>query len=121
MIGTLDVLDIKVWNDQKLSGIYDVRPDGMVSLPLIGEVPANNTTVADLTKMIATRLEKVMEHPDVNIQVLRYNSKKFYIFGGVRKPGEFPLNADTTVLEALVNGDGFTDFANPEKNLCPAW
>ena len=116
VIGPLDVLEVKVWNDAKLSGIFDVRPDGMMSMPLIGEVKASGVTVADLRKVIASKLAVVfVESPEVNIQILRYNSKKFFLFGGVHRTGEFPLAQDMTVLEALVYGSGFTDFANPKK------
>ncbi len=116
VIGPLDVLEIRVWNDAKLSGVVDVRPDGMISMALIGEIKANGLTISELTKVISQKLSSVfVDPPEVNIQPIRYNSKKFYIFGGVRRQGEFPLTADTTILDGLLNGSGFTDFANPKK------
>jgi len=116
VIGSLDVLEIKVWNDAKLSGIFDVRPDGMISLPLIGEMKADGLTVAELTKLVKAKLAvSVMEDPEVNIQVARINSKKFYIFGGCLRQGEFPLIGATTVLDAFASCGGFKDFANLKK------
>jgi polysaccharide export outer membrane protein len=115
LIGPLDVLDIRVWNDQKLSGIFDVRPDGVISMNLIGEIQADGLTVAELTKAIVAKLSDLMNAPEVNVQVVRVNSKRYYIFGEVGRGGEFPLTADTTVLEALSTAGGFKEFANPKK------
>ena len=116
MIGSLDILEIKVWNDAKLSGIYDVRPDGIVSLPLIGEMRADGLTVMELTQLIKGKLAAtVMEDPEVNIQVARINSKKYYILGGCLRQGEFPLISAMTVLDAFANCGGFRDFANLKK------
>jgi polysaccharide export outer membrane protein len=115
IIGPLDILDIRVWNDQKLSGIFDVRPDGVISMNLIGEIRADGLTVAELTRAIVARLGDLMNSPEVNVQVARVNSKRYFIFGEVGRGGEFPLIADTTVLEALSNTGGFREFANPKK------
>jgi polysaccharide export outer membrane protein len=115
VIGPLDILDIRVWNDQKLSGIFDVRPDGVISMNLIGEIRADGLTVAELTKAIVAKLGDIMNSPEVNVQVARVNSKRYFIFGEVTRGGEFPLVADTTVLEALSNTGGFREFANPKK------
>lgn len=116
VIGSLDILQINVWNDAKLSGLFDVRPDGILSLPLIGEMKADGLTVPELTQLIKTKLAaSVMEDPEVNIQVVRINSKKFYIFGGCLKQGEFPLVSAMTVLDAFANCGGFKDFANLKK------
>ncbi|MGD1072581.1 MAG: polysaccharide biosynthesis/export family protein [Bryobacteraceae bacterium] len=117
VIGPLDVVDVNVWNDAKLSHIYDVSPDGTISMPLIGIVKADGLTPAELTAVIRDKLQAVafQNAPDVNIQVVRNNSKKFYIFGGVGHPGEYPLNGETTVLDAFANCGGFHDFANKKK------
>jgi polysaccharide export outer membrane protein len=115
VIGPLDILDIRVWNDQKLSGIFDVRPDGVISMNLIGEIRADGLTVPELTKAIVAKLSDIMNSPEVNVQVARVNSKRYFIFGEVARGGEFPLVADTTVLDALSNTGGFREFANPKK------
>ncbi|HWD98355.1 MAG TPA: polysaccharide biosynthesis/export family protein, partial [Bryobacteraceae bacterium] len=114
VVGTLDVLEIRVWNDPKMSGIYTVRPDGIISLPLIGEFPADGLTVPALTELVKKKLETVMNDPEVNIQVAKINSKRVFIFGGVGRTGEMPLYENMTVLDALSNV-GFKDFANTKK------
>lgn len=116
VIGPLDVLDIHIWNDPKLTGIYNVRPDGILSMPLMGEMKADGLTPAELTKLISSKLTAFMNTaPDVNIQLAKNNSKKFYIMGEVQRPGEFPLTTDTTALDAFANAGGFRDFANQKK------
>ncbi len=116
VIGSLDLLDVQVWNDAKLSGYRDVRPDGVISMPLIGEIKADGLTVPQLTSVIKGKLrETVMEDPEVTIQVARINSKKYTIFGGCARQGEFPLVGPTTVLDAFANCGGFKDFANLKK------
>jgi polysaccharide export outer membrane protein len=117
VIGPLDVLDIKVWENQNLSGYSDVGPDGMISLPLIGQVKADGLTQAELTKVIRDRLASSVTvcPPHVNVQVVRVNSKKFYIYGGVFRQGEFPLTTEMTVMDAFANCGGFKDFANLKK------
>jgi len=117
VIGALDVLAIKVWNSKELSDMYDVGPDGTISMPLIGQLKADGVTVGDLTRTIRGRLAvSVFEcPPEVNVQVVRVNSKKFFILGGVNRPGEYPLTGEMTVLDAFANCGGFHDFANPKK------
>jgi polysaccharide export outer membrane protein len=116
VIGALDVLSITVWNDAKLSGFFDVRPDGMISMQLIGEMKADGLTVSELTDVIKKKLNaSVMEDPEVNVQVAKINSKKYYIYGGCSRQGEFPLTGEMTVMDAFANCGGFKDFANPKK------
>jgi polysaccharide export outer membrane protein len=115
VIGPLDVLSIRVWGNQNLTGLVDVRPDGMISMPLIGELKADGTTVQQLRDMVTTKLLDFLNKPEVDIQVARINSKRFYIFGEVGRSGEFPLVGTTTVLDALSNAGGFRDFANQKK------
>jgi len=112
VIGPLDVLEGKVWNNANLSNIADVRTDGLISMPLVGEVVASGLTVSELTAAIKEKLNSVIIEPEVNIQVIRYNSKKYSIFGGCYKQGEFPLVGEVTVLDAFANCGGFKDFAN---------
>jgi polysaccharide export outer membrane protein len=115
IIGPLDVLDVNVWNDAHLSHIYDVSPDGTISMPLIGLVKADGLTQSELAAAISEKLLSVLNSPEVNIQVLKVNSKKYYVLGAVNRSGEFPLNGETTVLDALANVAGFHEFANQKK------
>ncbi len=115
IIGAEDLLSIRVWREPENSGQFVVRPDGKISVPLIGEVQAAGLTPEKLGESIAAGLQKVMVHPEVTVGVERVNSKKYFIQGEVNKPGSYPLVIDTTVLEALVNAGGFREFANTKK------
>jgi len=115
LIGAEDVISIHVWHEPENSGQFVVRPDGKVSVPLVGEIQAAGLTPERLSLNITESLRKIMVHPDVTVGVERVNSKKYYIQGEVNKPGSYPLMIDTTVLEALVNAGGFRDFANSKK------
>ena len=116
MIGALDVLAIKVWNNPNLTQLVDVRPDGMISLPLIGEVKADGLTVEALRQLLTTRLDQFLTDPEVDIQVTKINSKRYFILGeGALRAGAFSLTEPMTVMEALSNAGGFRDFANVKK------
>jgi polysaccharide export outer membrane protein len=117
VIGAEDVIFIKVWRDADVSGQFLVRPDGRISVPLIGDVTATGHTPEELEKDIADRLAKFIKDPQVNVGILSVGSKKYFILGEVNKPGAFPLVVPTNVLEALVNAGGFRDFANQTKIL----
>jgi polysaccharide export outer membrane protein len=117
VIGAEDVIFVKVWRDNDVSGQFLVRPDGRISVPLIGDVTASGRTPEQLEKDIADRLSKFIKDPQVNVGILAVGSKKYFILGEVNKPGSFPLVVPTNVLEALVNAGGFRDFANTSKIL----
>jgi polysaccharide export outer membrane protein len=115
-IGAEDVVGVGVWGDPRLSGQFVVRPDGKISIPLIGDVMASGKTPAQLQETIGTALqEKYIKSPDVNVQILQVHSKKYFIEGEVNKPGPYELIVPTTVLEGLSNAGGFRDFANTKK------
>jgi polysaccharide biosynthesis/export protein len=114
VIGAEDVLTIYVWNSNPLSGTHTVRPDGRISMPLIGEIMAAGKTPQELETEITNRLKasNLILKPNVAVSVTQVNSKKYYLEGEVNKPGQYNLIVPTTVLEALVNAGGFKDFAN---------
>jgi len=117
VIGPEDVLAVSVWGDQRLSGPVLVRPDGRISLALIGEITASGMTPGQLESAIAEQLKtkQILVNPAVTVQVTQILSKKYFLQGEVLKPGQYPLVVPTTVLEALVNAGGFKDFANMKK------
>ncbi|MFN7993359.1 MAG: polysaccharide biosynthesis/export family protein [Bryobacteraceae bacterium] len=115
IIGPEDVLAVTVWREPGNSGQFTVRPDGKISLPLVGAIQAAGITPEQLSASIGQALEKVLQHPEVTVGVEKVNSKKYYINGEINKPGAYPLVVPTTVLEALVNAGGFKDFANTKK------
>lgn len=118
VIGPLDVLTIKIWNQPNLSGAVSVGPDGMLSMPLIGEVKAAGLTQKQLRDLITERLKECcVNNPEgeVDVAIGKINSKRYYVYGGVLRAGEFPLDRDMTVMDALSNVGGFKDFANKKK------
>ncbi len=115
IIGPEDVLYIKVWDQGNLSGPVTVGPDGMISLQLIDEVKADGLTPQMLKAVLTEKLKKFIVTPEVNVQVLGVHSRKYIIQGEVGRPGTYPLIGPTTVMEALVNGGRFNEFANPKK------
>lgn len=117
VIGAEDVLQVQVWGDQRLSGEFLVRPDGRISMTLIGEVMAAGLTPSQLEKSIddLLREKQILKNPQVAVQLKQILSKKYFLQGEVNKTGAFPLVVPTTVLEALVNAGGFRDFAKESK------
>jgi polysaccharide export outer membrane protein len=92
-----------------------IRPDGVITMPFLGDIRAAGFAPTELSVIIRDRLKKYIVDPDVSVQVNAVNSKKFYIQGEVGKTGGFPLLVPTRVLEALVNAGGFRDFADQKK------
>jgi polysaccharide export outer membrane protein len=111
IIGAEDVLHVLVWREADLTGDKVVRPDGKISLPLIGEMQASGLTPDQLGKEITEALTKLINSPEVTVSLLAVNSKKYFIDGEVNKPGEYKLVTPTTILEALSICGGFREFA----------
>jgi polysaccharide export outer membrane protein len=115
IIGVGDALEINVWKESELTKSVPVRPDGMISLPLIGELKAVGLTPVQLQDQITAALQKVMSEPQVTVMVLSVSSMTFNIVGQVAKPGYYPLNHPVTVLDAIALSGGFRDFAKQKK------
>ena len=114
-IGPEDVLFIKVWREPDFTFPVAVRPDGKITVPLVGEVEAAGQTPSELTAKLTDLLAQYINNPDVTVFVNEVRSKKYYIDGEVNRPGSFPLVTPTTVLEALSHAGGFKEFANEKK------
>jgi polysaccharide export outer membrane protein len=114
VIGPDDQIMVRVWGDDRLSGQLLVRPDGRVSINLIGEVVASGKTPEQLAKDIeeVLRQKEILTRPNVTVNVTQVLSKKYMLNGEVNKPGSVPLTTPTTVMEALVQAGGFRDFAD---------
>jgi polysaccharide export outer membrane protein len=111
-IGREDVLDISVWRDADLSRTVPVRPDGYISLPLIGELAADGKTPPELAAAIKEKLRPYVQEPKVAVIVREINASKVFVTGQVTKPGSYPLRGRMTVLQAIALAGGFTDFAS---------
>jgi polysaccharide export outer membrane protein len=114
-LGPEDVLNITVWRNQDLSREVVVRPDGMISMPLIGDIPAAGLTANALAKRIAERLTEYMASPIVSVQLKEVNSYFIYVLGEVTKPGKYPLKSYANVMQGVSLAGGFTAFAKKNK------
>jgi len=115
-LGPEDVLKISVWKDEALTAEAVVRPDGMISFPLVGDLQAEGKTVEELRNTIASRLAKFIPKPTVSVSVTKVTSYKIYVIGKVNRPGEFLVGHYTDVIQALSLAGGLTPFAS-ENNI----
>jgi polysaccharide biosynthesis/export protein len=114
-IGPEDILLIRVWREPELSSAVEVRPDGKITLPLIGEVQAAGQTADALKNKVVEQLSEFINKPEVMVSIQAVRSRRYHIQGEVNRPGTFPLVVPVTVLEALGNAGGFREFANMKK------
>jgi polysaccharide biosynthesis/export protein len=110
-IGPEDVLFINVLHQPDVTGQVTVRPDGFISVRFANEIKAAGLTTEKLADEVAEKLTKYFNHPEVNIQVVRILSKKYYMSGEIRRPGSYSLSTPKTVLEAIIDAGGPADFA----------
>jgi polysaccharide biosynthesis/export protein len=115
VIGAEDVITVYVWKEPDMSKTIPVRPDGMISLPLIGEVKAAGYTPVQLQDVLAEAMKKYVSEPQVTVVVEKIGSLNFNIVGEVNHPGYFPLTRRMTVLDAIAMAGGFRDFAKTKK------
>ena len=115
LLGPEDVLIVTVWKNTDLSREVVIRPDGMISMPLIGDVPAANLTANTLAKRISDRLTEYMASPIVSVQLKEVNSYFIYVLGEVTKPGKYSLKSYANVMQGISLAGGFTPFAKKNK------
>jgi polysaccharide export outer membrane protein len=111
IIGADDALHISVWKETDLTETVPVRPDGKISMPLIGDVPAAGMTPKQLQDSITEKLKKYIADPRVTVVVNAMNSRRVFVTGEVVHTGAVVLLPNMTVLQALSSA-GFTQFAN---------
>jgi polysaccharide export outer membrane protein len=114
VIGPEDVLYVSVFNEAQLTRAVSVRPDGKITMPLIGDMQAAGLTPERLNAQMKQALSTYLHNPDVTITVAQVNSKRYTVAGGVLRPGPYPLVLPTKVFDAL-SSVGFKDFANVKK------
>ncbi len=115
VIGVEDVLGISVWREPEMSRTVAVRPDGKITLPLLGEFEADGKTPKELEALIIQKIQKLVTNPEVSVIVQDIRSQKFNVVGEVMKPGTYVLSSRMTVLDAIAVSGGFKDFAKPKK------
>jgi polysaccharide biosynthesis/export protein len=111
-----DKLRVEVYKDPQMSQSLQIRPDGKITLPLVGDIPAAGKTPAALRDTLTTSLKDFITNPVVTVIVVEAQPQTVSVIGEVNTPGTHPIKAQTTVIEALAMAGGFKDFANT-KNI----
>jgi polysaccharide export outer membrane protein len=115
IIGSEDTLQVTVWKEPTLSGTIPVRPDGRISLVLVGDLPAAGKTPMQLADDITVKLKKYIQDPNVSVLVMSVNSQKIFLVGEVGHVGPVMMSAGMTPLQAIAAGGGLTPYANAKK------
>jgi polysaccharide biosynthesis/export protein len=114
-IGQGDMLRVFVWKEPELSGELQVRFDGKVTIPLLGDVEAAGRTPEQLAGEVSKAFRKFLAAPQVTIGVVSANNARFFVLGQVSRPGDFPLRGRTTVLQGLALAGGLREFAKTDS------
>ncbi len=106
-----DKLEISVWQEENLHTEVVVLPDGTISFPLVGHVPAAGKTTEELVGLLRERLGTFIPNPEINIRLLAAEGNSIYVVGEVAHPGKFDMKGPTDVMQALSMAGGLTPFA----------
>jgi polysaccharide export outer membrane protein len=115
IIGATDTITLTVLKEPTLSSNLLVRPDGMITIPLLGDVKASGLTPLQLAGEITTRLKKFIQDPNVSVILTQINSKKVYLLGEIAKIGPVDITPGMNLLEAIASAGGVTEYANAKK------
>lgn len=115
VIGADDQLKISVWHEPDLSLTVVVRPDGMITLPLLNDVGAAGLKPSELQFRLTEKLKPFVNEPQVTVIVETIRSRKVFLAGAGIKPGSFPLGGRMTALELIVQGGGLGPFAKTKS------
>ena len=117
-VGPGDVLEIRVYGEKDLSGLYRIEGDGTIVFPLIGKVKVGGHSPPTIGRRIARRLRKgYLRNPQVTIFVKEYHSKKVTVFGQVKKPGIFKYTDNMTIIQAITEAGGFTELSDRDSTI----
>lgn len=115
ILGSEDLIEVMVWKNPDLSTTVFVRPDGKISLPLIGDLQAAGLTSIELRDSIKVLLRRYKKTPEVSVIIREINSFSIFFVGEVVQPGKINLKSETTFLQAITMVGGFTEFADVKK------
>jgi polysaccharide export outer membrane protein len=116
VIGPGDDLNVNVWENDSLSGTVTVRPDGMISLPLLNDVQASGKTPMQLMKVLVEKIAATgVKTPLVTVTVKASNSQRIYVLGQVGRAGAYPMIPGMTVLQAIASAGGLSLYAKQTK------
>lgn len=112
-IGAGDKINIQVYNEKELSGVYQVSPEGYINFPFIGEIKVDGLNIFTLATKISSKLkEGYLKEPNVTVMVEEFVSKRIFVLGQVKKAGSFPIRRRMSVIEAISLAGGFTNLAD---------
>jgi polysaccharide export outer membrane protein len=117
VIGVEDVVQVSVWREPELGVTAPVRPDGRITVPVVGEIGAAGRTARQLEAELAGKLAERVSSPVVNVVVKEINASRIFVLGEVAKPGMYPLRGALTVVQALAMAGGMTEFAGKSHIL----
>ncbi len=116
IVGDADVLRIDVWKEPEISqASISVRPDGMISVPLVGVVSVSGMTPSAIQEILKAKLKRFIDKPQVTVTVVEVKSKTVYLTGEVMRPGVYNLLSTTNVVQLVVKGGGLTPFAHSKS------
>ena len=110
-IGVEDSLQISVWKEPELSMPVAVRPDGVITLPLVNDIRVVGLTTKDLQELLTEKLKPYVNDPQVTVILREIKSRKVYLAGKIGRPGPYLLSGRKTALELIVEGGGLAQFA----------
>lgn len=110
-IGVGDVLEISVWKNPELGVTTPVRPDGRISVPLLGDVQASGMTPLALRQSLADRFKEFVTAPGVSVVIKEINSRKVFVTGEVKTPGAYDLQPRTKLMQVVAMAGGLTPYA----------
>lgn len=112
-IGAGDKINIQVYNEKELSGIYQVSPEGYITFPFIGEIKVDGLNIFTLATKISSKLkEGYLKEPNVTVLIEEFVSKRIFVLGQVKNAGSFPIRRRMSVIEAISLAGGFTNLAD---------
>ena len=115
IIGPDDVLQVTVWKEATLSGSFPVRPDGMISMVLLGDVKAAGMTPLQLGANLTTQYKKYIQDPIVTVLVQQFNSQRIFMVGELGHVGPVQITPGMTVLQAISSAGGLTPYARKNR------
>jgi polysaccharide biosynthesis/export protein len=115
VVGIADGLFISVWKEPDLSGAVVVRPDGIITVPVIGDVHVAGLTTPQVQDLLSQKLKDVVAEPQVSVIVRDIRSRRAYLVGKVGRPGQISLTTPETVLQLLAEAGGPAPLAKPQK------
>jgi len=110
-----DSIQVTVWKEPSISGSLPIRPDGMISLSLLGDLQAAGYTPMQLSTEITQRLEKFIQDPNVTVTVLAVHPKEVFMLGEIQRVGPVPVTPDMTPLQAISAAGGLSPFAKAKR------